>query len=112
MKHSILLISFPFNHSQEGGVPMGKTTTPKYRLEWSDGTGGWQKQAWSGHATQKRLNTYMLQLAQSFEAGGANEHISKSFGYIPYPLVARIVFNTERDAFVVVRWVAPAFKAS
>lgn len=72
---------------------MGQMKTPKYRLEIFDGRGKVQDLTWKGEPTPERLEEYVLVYGKSLELGGANEHISKSLGYIPYPTSARIIEN-------------------
>lgn len=85
---------------------MGKSITPKYRLEIYDNSGR-HSQSWNGRASEKRLNDYILTYGKSLESGGVNFHLSKSLGFIPYPNKAEII--EQRSGQVVTRWNAPMF---
>jgi len=63
---------------------------------------------WRGKATQKRLEEYVMQYGKSLELGGANEHISKSLGYIPYPNKAILIRQSTNE--VVATWQAAMFQ--
>jgi hypothetical protein len=89
-------------------VTMGKTVTPKWRLEVFDGK-RWTEQAWSGRATTKRLEERVISIGKSYMPGGVNEHISKALGYVPLPVSARIVRNTGGNTFTKLEWRAPMF---
>lgn len=85
---------------------MGRTSTPKYRVEVSDGK-QMSLMTWGGKPTNKRLEEWVISYGKSFEHGEVNAHVSYSLGYIPYPVYARIVDQaTER---VVAIWEAPKF---
>ena len=91
---------------------MGKSITPKYRLE-IDG----QKQGWLvkeyGKPTKKNLEKYVYDYAKSLEFGGINHHISRMLKYIPYPNYARIVLNKPSGYgdILIVDWKAHIFQA-
>lgn len=82
---------------------MGRTRTPKYRLE-VDG----QRMCWQGRATQARLLAWVRSYAASLKLGGVNQHISLALGHIPYPTRARIVNQYTGEA--VAEWQAAAFE--
>ena len=83
---------------------MGRTVTPTHRLEMSGTTG----MAWEGRATQKRLEEWIRSYAKSLEIGGVNQHVSEHFGYIPYPVWARIVRQSTNG--IMAEWKAAAFQ--
>lgn len=97
---------------------MGKTVTPRNRIEYAtnkqNGNGRWLK-VWNtlsakGRWNDQKLADYMIDFGKSFEVGGTNEHISREFGYVPYPVEARVVdqFTGEVKA----EWKPGAFVAS
>lgn len=90
---------------------MGKSYTPKYRLEFQDSTRkafSWECQAWKGKTTQKALEAWIFGYADSLKIGGVNEHISKALGLIPYPTKARII--RQADDQIMAEWEAGMFQ--
>lgn len=87
---------------------MGKTKTPKYRLECKDNKGPYTL-SWQGKATEKRLQDWIKSYHQSLEIGGANEHISKGLGFVPYLNSAKIV--NQQTGQVVAEYKAAMFQA-
>lgn len=87
---------------------MGRTITPKYRIELADRVMQ-NPMAWTGgRATQANLEKYIFAYAKDLEAGGVNEHIAKALGYVPYPTYARIV--KQADGEVMATWKAGTFQ--
>lgn len=96
---------------------MGRSYTPKYRLEIKDNV-GWHWLNWlprgqygiKGHGAPSEVNLekYVRSYAKSLEIGGVNEHVSLALGYVPYPTAARIV-NQETNE-VVASWTAGMFQ--
>jgi hypothetical protein len=92
---------------------MGRTITPKYRLEYYDNHKQPypHKQTWDvktkGKTTDQNLEKYLIDFGKSFEVGRVNDHISKSIGYIPYPQKGRII--NQRTNEIVAIWKAPMF---
>jgi hypothetical protein len=92
---------------------MGKSYTPKYRLEYYDNHKQLRPnvQAWTvkteGKATDQNLEKYLYGLGKSFEIGGVNEHISKTIGFIPYPSKGKII--NQRTNEIVAMWKASMF---
>jgi hypothetical protein len=100
---------------------MGHSVTPKYALDifetrMVDGrfqsVKAIEALSWDikryGRPTPANLEKYVLAYGKSLEIGGANEHLSKELGYIPYPNRAVIRFNHSHGN-PVCSWVAPAF---
>lgn len=85
---------------------MGHSITPTYRLEYWDGST--HSQAWQGRATVKRLESWVFDYSASLRAGGVNQHISRSLGYIPYPTIAVIVRQSDGER--VAEWSAGKFQ--
>jgi hypothetical protein len=84
---------------------MGKTITPKYQLI----IDGKTPMVWHGQATQKRLEDFVFGYADSLKIGGANEHISKMLGFIPFPSRAAIYTNNKEHEKVC-EWKQAAFQ--
>jgi hypothetical protein len=90
---------------------MGKNHTPKYVVVLdgrADHAIAWRVQ-YNGHANDKNLEKFVMAYSKSLESGGANEHISKSLGHIPYPRTAEIRHNYHGGA-VVAEWKAAPFQ--
>ncbi|CAB5221281.1 hypothetical protein UFOVP244_125 [uncultured Caudovirales phage] len=90
---------------------MGKSVTPKYRLEIRDcgnrlGSSA-TPSAWRGRASKKALEDYIDGYHDSLKIGGVNQHVSISLGYIPFVNRAQIV--EQKTGLVVAEWVAPTF---
>jgi hypothetical protein len=95
---------------------MGRTTTPKYALEMDgctcmawDGTHQLKGSPRKGKPTAEKLEAFVMAYAQSLEAGGINEHISRELGHIPYPRWARIRIN-KPGGEVIAEWKAAPFQ--
>jgi hypothetical protein len=96
---------------------MGRTVTPKYRIELSgwnypagnrwrlDNLGVWEK--YHGRPTEANLESYVQTYTQSFMIGGVNEDAGKEMGFIPSPSHAKIV--NQKTGEVVASWDAPMF---
>ena len=61
-----------------------------------------------GRPTAANLERVVVAYGKSLEVGGANEGISRSLGYIPYPTSARIVRAATRE--LMASWSAGAFQ--
>lgn len=94
---------------------MGRSRTSKYALEMDGST----PRCWwvgpqpggvpgSGKPTLANLTRYVEVFMRSLEPGGANAHISRALGHVPYPKWARIVMN-DGSRELVVEWTAPMF---
>ena len=90
---------------------MGRSITPKYVFI-VDGKNA-EAMAWDGKRlgkpTNESLRKHVIAWGKSFEAGQANEHVSKALGYIPYPSRA-IVRENRRDGRIVAEWKAAMFQ--
>jgi len=91
---------------------MGKSITPKYRIEIKDNSLNYLDMplamAWNcGKPTTKKLEEYIYKLIDSYKIGGCNEHISLTLGYMPIPNKARIINQKTGD--IVIEWNAPVF---
>ncbi len=86
---------------------MGRSITPKYRIE-TRGNINISAGAWSGRATSARLEDHVRALNKSFQVGGANAHLGSDLGFIPYLWSAEIV--RQSDDKVVAAWVAAKFE--
>jgi hypothetical protein len=84
---------------------MGYSRASKYRLEIKE-NGKDQVEAfvWKGRASLQNLVTWITEYSKSLEAGGSNEHYSKSLCYIPYPVAAQIIH--QKTGKVTVSWQA------
>lgn len=83
---------------------MGRTVTPKYRVEFRDEqgrNGGFTAAAWRGKVSQKALAVYVETLNASFEPGGSNEHVRASF---PGAKVAAARIVRQSDDVVLATW--------
>ena len=86
---------------------MGKSFTPKYRIEFHSNT-NMTAAAWKGQATTARLEAHVRHLNESFRPGGVNAHVGDGLGFIPYISRARIV--RQSDDSMISDWTAPAFE--
>jgi hypothetical protein len=91
---------------------MGKSLTPKYRLEYYDSTqSGMKMIVWSvkdyGNTTEKNIGIFVHKLIESLKTGGCNDHLSKVLGFIPIPYKAQIVNQFSGE--IVAVWNAPMF---
>jgi hypothetical protein len=103
---------------------MGRIITPTHRVEYrsnllamgivrADGCSRVDgkpvhMQAWRGRATQARLADWRIQMNKSFQAGGANEHVSKAFNAVDHISFARIV--RQADDAVMAEVAMPTFE--
>jgi hypothetical protein len=84
---------------------MGYSRASKYRLEIKEnGKEQLDSFVWKGRATLQSLVQWITEYSKSLEAGGSNEHYSKSLGYIPYPVAAQIIH--QKTGKVIVSWQA------
>lgn len=76
-----------------------------YELVYWDALG--KRMAIPGHyrIPKGRAEDYIRYFMKSFEAGGVNEKISKSLGYIPYPSRVELMYHGD----LVWTWKAPMF---
>ena len=79
----------------------GRTWSPMPMIWHSKGHG-------HGRPTNANLERVVLAFGKSLEIGGANEGVSWSLGYIPYPTSARIVRPATRE--LMASWSAGAFQ--
>jgi hypothetical protein len=86
---------------------MGRSTTPKYRLETWVNAGRHTPSAWEGRPTEAALRDRVCSLNESFMPGGVNGHVSQAAGEIVQVWMARIV--RQSDDRVVAEWKAPPF---
>lgn len=90
----------------------GTSVTPTFRLEITDGSGGytspmeWDTAAY-GRPSEQALEQWVMRYAESLEPGGANAHVSQSLGFVPYPTSAKVIRQETGD--VVAQWSAPPF---
>jgi hypothetical protein len=75
---------------------MGRSITPKYRIDEKNRLGNWYPfAAWdvksNGKVTKASLENYRVALNASYQAGGVNAHIGKAVGYIPHHASLRLV---------------------
>ena len=85
---------------------MGKSITPKYRLEIDGHVQSWPKGIKPSNET---LEEYVYKFGKSLEFGGVNYHLSVAHGYIPYPSNAVVV--EQKTGVVVANWRAAMFQA-
>lgn len=82
---------------------MGRSTTPKHRIEFRDSSRKTQAVAWNtkwyGRANQNNLDQWVARYNGELELGGINDHISKALGFVPYITSAKIV-NQKTDQTV------------
>jgi len=73
---------------------MGRTVTPKYRIEYNE-SGRNQVQCWNskfyGRATAINLEAWRVKHNASFLPSGVNNHVTKALGYVLHVSYARIV---------------------
>ena len=97
---------------------MGRSITPKYRVEESpvrlaDGRlirstdYAWRREY--GRPTEANLERFIDAMASSQKSGGANAHLAEAYGQIVVTSSARIV--RQLDGEVVASWKASAFRA-
>lgn len=107
----------------EGDFIMGRSYTPKYRVEYRDnllamgvsapdmrGVDGvpCHSQAWDGKPSQKALEDWRLMMNKSFQPGGSNWHVSQAFNSIPSIFYASIVRQSDRKVMFTTK--APMFE--
>ena len=81
---------------------MGKSYTPKYRIEFWDCQGVKAQQAWRGAITKKALGEWVVKYEDSLKAGGVNFHISQMLKYIPFVEKALVV--RQADGVIMTAW--------
>lgn len=86
---------------------MGKSITPKYRVECRD-QGGWQRACWRGLPTEHRLEQWRQAMNETFQPLGTNWQVSVGLGYVPHISHAKIV--RQKDARVVATTAMPMFE--
>ena len=91
---------------------MGRTTTPKYRLEYLDNSrSGIAVHVYDarhyGKPTPESVEKWAVDFAKSQEIGQVNEHLSKASGYIRVPHYGRIV--NQWTGVTAAEWKAPQF---
>lgn len=91
---------------------MGRSYTPKYRVEHGDQTGRQMPSAWRvtdyGAPTAHRLAVWVNRMEDSYKLGRCNAHIALRLGFLPSIHYACIV--NQRTGTVVAEYKAPAFK--
>jgi hypothetical protein len=74
---------------------MGKSITPKYRLETIElGDSRVHKQVWSGRTTFKLLVEYVQSFEKSTKQGGVNEHLG------PRTVIGALIINQKTNNIV------------
>lgn len=86
---------------------MGKSYTPKYRIEFHANT-NMTAAAWKGQVTTARLEAHVRSLNESFRPGGVNAHVSEGLDRIVHIHRARIV--RQSDDSPISEWTMPAFE--
>lgn len=86
---------------------MGRSITPKYRMEMTDCKGVVSLMCWKGAPNKKGLEQWVTRYHDSLKVGGVNEHLSKSLGFLP--LVYHVKLVRQADNVVVSCWKAPMF---
>lgn len=80
---------------------MGRSSTPKYRIEFAGGSHFVTAAAWPGEYLGKpsktKLAQYMAKHEESLREGGANAHLN-TVGYVP-PTSARVIRQSD-DALI------------
>jgi hypothetical protein len=87
---------------------MGRSVTPKYRVETKENVGAMTPAAWRGRATPARLAEWVEACNKSFLPGGVNGHVSESRGVVVYIHAAKII--EQATGRVVAEYKAPAFQ--
>ena len=72
---------------------------PKYVVRTYDQDGP-TVTAWRGHATEKRAEAYRVKMNDSFQPGGANDHIRLKNGGIPHISRVDILTNDRYNSIV------------
>lgn len=89
---------------------MGKTRTPKYRIELKF-MGKWDHYPWKsawGKPTETVVKAVRDALNESFKAGGLNEHVSKNKGVLVSYSDSRAIEQATGE--VVAEYQAPMFE--
>jgi len=86
---------------------MGRSITPKYRMEFVDSQGVKVQMCWKGKATEKSLGEWVFAYHESMKSGGCNAHIPQSLGVFPAVNKAKVI--RQVDNAVVATWNAPMF---
>jgi hypothetical protein len=94
---------------------MGRTTTPKYRIEFNDNPfrvtwgniEGWDCRR-NGQPTLANIEKWRDARHASFKKGQCNDHIPAACRYVPYINHAKIVRQKTKE--VVVLFTAPMFE--
>ena len=81
---------------------MGRSYTPKYRIEFWDCKGVKAQQAWRGSVTKKALEEWIKVYEDSLKVGGVNYHICKMLKYIPF--VHKAVIIRQADQTMMTEW--------
>lgn len=89
---------------------MGRTVTPKYRIESRDNMGKLSQWAWRGKVSASLLADYMDSYNASFQPSGANWHVSKALGVVAYHSAAKVI--NQRTGEIVATWSAPLFSVA
>lgn len=89
---------------------MGKTITPKYRVEIKHAGMNSTPAAWNGRATTARLEKYIEDYNESILNGGVNEHLGTRFGEGAKAISGKII--RQSDGVEVAAWpeITPAQK--
>jgi hypothetical protein len=87
---------------------MGRSITPKYRVETITNSGRLTPFPWSGLVSQKRLEDWRATMNKSFSAGGVNFHVSEALGVIYHISEATIVRQSDGRVMCAVK--APLFE--
>lgn len=97
---------------------MGRSYTPKYRLEYRDNSLACRKNphyfhwmclpAGFGVPTERKLSEYRRALNTSFAPGGVNDHVSEGAGFVIH--VGRVRAVEQKTGRVVAETVAPMFE--
>jgi hypothetical protein len=87
---------------------MGKSVTPKYRIESRDNQGKFAVWAPKVRATPKALAEYMDDYNRSFLPGGVNWHVSKACGVVVYHSSAKLINQSTGE--IVASWSASPFQ--
>ena len=91
---------------------MGRSVTPKYRVEVSGSGCNMTPFCWNGkqdgRANQKNLDAWRERMNASFQPGGTNWHVSEAFNSVPHISTATLI--RQRDDEVVAVSKAPMFE--
>lgn len=97
---------------------MGRSYTPKYRLEYRDNSVACRRNPNYFHTicppkgfgtpTERKLSEYRRALNTSFAPGGVNAHVSEAAGHVVH--VGRVRAVEQKTGRVVASTVAPMFE--